>query len=89
METKDKIIDKISDIRTENNKEWIELERLAESGSYINWDKVRFEREKSNAEKMWMLKYIFRRYPDKAKKIFAEITENDRKINVLSEELCK
>lgn len=46
-------------------------------------------RAKNN--KCWMniLKLAFKHAPDEAKEIFAEITENDWKINKLSKELCK
>ena len=56
----DEIIDEIQKIRTQNNKAWMDLLRLA-----------------------------FKQAPDEAKGIFSEITENDRKINELSKELCK
>ena len=47
------------------------------------------QRQNNNKKKMEMLKAAFSQYPDIAKKVFAEITENDRKINELSKELCK
>lgn len=54
------IIQSIQDIRTENNKAWMNLLRLA-----------------------------FESAPHAAKLIFKQITENDRKINELSKELCE
>jgi len=54
----DKIINKIQKVRTENNKCWMNILRLA-----------------------------FKYAPNEAKKIFTNITNNDKKINDLSKEL--
>jgi len=54
------IINKISEIRINNNKQWMEI-----------------------------LKISFKYAPDESKKIFKNITDNDKKINILSKRLCK
>lgn len=45
----------------------------------------------NNNNKCWMdiLRLAFENCPDESKKIFKQITQNDKKINQLSKELCK
>jgi hypothetical protein len=88
--SKAQTINTIEKIREQNNDSWIELEKLA----FPMWGNKHWEIEKNiriekNKQKMQMLKFLFVKYPEETKKIFKEITENDRKINELSKELCK
>ena len=52
-------------------------------------DQISKIREKNNYWWMQILQIAFDKDPKKAKKIFKQITNNDREINQLSKELCK
>jgi hypothetical protein len=53
-----------------------------------NIDKIFEIRKKNNICWMNLLKLAFKENPKEAKKIFKQITNNDKKINELSKELC-
>lgn len=52
-------------------------------------DKIQKVRKNNNTAWMDLLRLAFKHAPDEAKKIFSQITKNDKKINELSQELSK